>query len=405
MSHNRPAVLGGTPQFDPPIELTSPTLEVDAELLAEMDAVFASGMLTNARHVREFERRAAEFMRVEHAVAVASCTAGLMLSFRCLCLEGEVVLPSFTFMASAHAIHWNGLMPVFADSDESTFNLDVADAMSAVSPRTSAISVTHIFGAPADVDQLQRDGQTAAGRPLPIIVDAAHAFGASYPDGTAVGSKGTAEVFSFSPTKPLTTGEGGLVTTHDACLAKDLRDARNYGNPGTYDATIVGLNARMTEIAAILGRHNLQALPRRLERRLELVDLYATRLRDVPGIRLQQIPSGAVSTYKDFSVNVDATKFGLPRADLARALAGEGVPTRKYFDPPVHRQTAYGAIAGEVRLPRADMLASSTLTLPLSSHMPFEHTKRVCDAIVAVHEQSDAIARTLARLGGEVPTN
>lgn len=392
MSATPPAILTGPSAFSPPIPLTGPTLALDDALYAEIAAVMESGLLTNAVNVSAFERLAAEFLEVEHVVAVASCTAGLMLVFCCLGLEGEVVLPSFTFMASGHAVEWNALRPIFADADPTTFNLDLADAAAAITPATAAVSVTHVFGAPADVNGLEQASREAAGRELPIIVDAAHGFGARYQDGTRVGTKGTAEVFSLSPTKPLSTGEGGLVATRDATLAHDLRQARDYGNAGDYDCAVVGLNARMTEIAGVLGRRNLAVLPQWLERRAELAARYVERLRELPGLGFQEIPSGARSSHKDFSVTVDEGMFGLGRAVLAAALAREGIPTRNYFNPPLHRLTVYQAYAEGIALPKTDALADQMLTLPLSSHMPFEHVERICDALGSLYEHRTAVS-------------
>lgn len=392
MSGRRPAVLGGAPCFSQPIPMTGPTLEVDARLHADLDGVLASGMLTNHRHVREFERRVAEFLAVPNVVAVASCTAGLMLTYRCLGLEGEVVTPSFTFMATGHAIDWNGLRPAYADADPATFNVDPAAAAAAVDQRTAAVTVTHVFGVPADVDAVDAEVARAAGRPLPVVVDAAHGFGARYADGEAVGAKGTAEVFSLSPTKVLTTGEGGLVATRDGALAEALRHARDYGNPGTYDCAVVGLNARMTEFAGVLGLRNLEAVPRLLEQRTRLAARYHSRLAGLPGLVPQRIPDGCVSTYKDFSMKVDETVTLLTREDVVWALAQEGIPTRTYFDPPLHRLTAYRDAAAGIELPVTDELSSTMLTLPLSAHMPEEHVDLVCDAIEAILEHREQIA-------------
>jgi dTDP-4-amino-4,6-dideoxygalactose transaminase len=393
VASGKPALLGGAPLFEAPIALTRPTLDVDAGLLADLSAVLTSGLLTNGSNVAAFERAAAEVVGIEHAVATSSCTAGLMLVFRCLSLTGDVVVPSFTFMASAHAVAWNGLTPVFADSDPQTWNLDPGSARAAGAPRTAALSATHVFGAPADVDGLER----VAGRgAVPLVLDAAHAFGATYPDGSRVGSRGVAEVFSLSPTKPLSTGEGGLVTTADAALAAQLRIARDYGNPGNYDAMLVGLNARMTEVAGLLGRRGLERFPAWLERRRALAERYAARLRGLPGLSFQAIADGATSARKDFTVLVHAGEFGLTRDVLAAALARENIPTRSYFDPPLHRQAAYRARAA-ASLPVADALAREALTLPLYSHMPEIEVDGVCEALVRAHEHSAAIAARMRR--------
>jgi dTDP-4-amino-4,6-dideoxygalactose transaminase len=385
----QPAILGGEPVFPEPIPLTRPTLQVDDALFDDLRGVFSSGILTNASHVAAFEREAADFLRVDHIVATSSCTAGLMLVFRCLSLTGDVILPSFTFMASGHALVWNGLTPVFADSDLRTYNLDPMSVSTALTVQSRAILATHVFGAPIDVAQIE---WVARHRNIPLIIDAAHAFGATYSDGTKIGSKGLAEVFSLSPTKPLSSGEGGLIATGDAGLAKELRTAREYGNAGDYDSILVGLNGRMTEVSGIMGRRNLEHLPQWLDRRQQLVSRYTRRLSGVPGLGFQEILAGATSTYKDFSITVRQEGFGMGRRLLATSLSEENIPTRNYFNPPLHRQKAYSRYSGTRSLPNAESLADESLTLPLYSHMPTEYVDGVCDAVLSAHDYCEEIA-------------
>lgn len=377
------AVLGGTPEFAEPVPMVRPTLPPREAVMARAAGMFASGQITNAEQVRAFEDELAEFLGVGHVVVVANCTTGLMLVLRCLGLSGDVVVPSFTFMASGHAALWNGLGVRFADSDLRTCTIDPASAADAARG-SAAILATHTFGAPCDVDALARLG-------IPVVFDAAHAFGSRYPDGTMVGTKGVAEVFSLSPTKPLSAGEGGVVATGDADLARDLRVARDYGNPGDYNARFVGLNGRLPELSAALGRTALESFPYWAERRRDLVKRYLAALEDVPGIGLQEIPGGAVSVYKDFAVRIDPG-FGLPRDTVARALAAEQVATRPYFDPPLHRQDAYRSFVPATPLTGTERLSRSMLTLPLYSHMDQDSVDRVCELLREIHVNRNEVA-------------
>ncbi len=377
------AVLGGAPEFAEPVPLVRPTLPAQEDVIERAAGMFASGQITNAEQVRAFEAELAEFLGVEHVVVVSSCTAGLMLVLRCLGLSGDVVVPSFTFMASGHAALWNGLGVRFADSDPLTCTIDPASAAD-VASGAAAILATHTFGAPCDVAALERLG-------IPVVFDAAHAFGSRYPDGSMVGSKGVAEVFSLSPTKPLTAGEGGVIATNDADLARDLRLGRDYGNPGDYNARFVGLNGRLPELSAALGRAALEAFPYWAQRRRDLVKRYLSALEDVPGIGFQEVPDGAASVYKDFAVRIDH-EFGLTRDAVAKALAAEGVATRPYFDPPLHRQDAYRSFAVPTPLVGTERLSRSMLTVPLYSHMDPEIVDRVCELLRQIHVHRNEVA-------------
>jgi len=333
---------------------------------------------------------------VEEVVAVSSGTSGLILVFRCLSLAGAVVLPSFTFMASGHAVLWNGLTPVFADCSIETRNLDPVSAECSMNARTDALLAVHLFGGPADMESLQR---VADGHGVPLVVDAAHGFGARYPDGSKVGSKGIAEVFSLSPTKPLSTGEGGLIATCDPAFARELRVAREYGNPGTHAAIILGLNARMTELAAVTGCRALEDLPFWLDRRRQLVERYRSQLGTLPGVVFQKIQEGAESSYKDVSLWIAERVFSLGRDTLIQVLAAENIPTRRYFDPPLHRQPVYSSYAVEGSLPNTEVLSAGCLTLPLYSHMPFEYIDAVSTAISRAYDHREEIAALSAQGG------
>ncbi|MFJ6694914.1 DegT/DnrJ/EryC1/StrS family aminotransferase [Streptomyces sp. NPDC091272] len=375
-THPAPSQTGDRP----PIPLVRPTVEPDSALLSRMDEVLRSGMLTNGVWVGRFEEAVAEYLGVRHAVAVSNCTAGLMLVLRSIGRGKDVVVPSFTFMATGHVAAWNAQNVLFADSDPRTWTLDPA-ACAEVAPAAGAVVGMHTFGAPCDVAGLQQ----AAGSHTPLVLDAAHGFGSRYPDGTMVGSKGLAEVFSLSPTKPLSAGEGGLVTTNDDSLAQELRTGREYGNPGDYDARFVGLNARMPELSALVGLSALERFPHWLERRLSLVRRYRRNLADLPGLTFQDVPEGARSSYKDFGVQVAPEVFGTDRTQLAKSLSGEGISTRFYFDPPLHRQTAYRSETAPAALPVTDRLSERMITLPLYSHMPEHDVDRVCDVVRRAH--------------------
>lgn len=373
--------------FPEGLPLSRPSVPEGDVLGEDIRGILRSGVLTNGPHVRELEARAAEYLEVRHCVAVASCTAGLMLVLRASELSGDVVLPSFTFAATAHAVAWNGLRPVFADVDPRSLTLSPDDVRRAIGVRTSAILATHTYGTPCRVEELASVALEAG---IQLFFDAAHGFG-SLRRGRKVGGFGHAEVFSLTPTKTLVAGEGGLIATNDDVLAERCRIGRDYGNPGDYDCLFVGLNARMSEFHAAMALRSLEGLDERVERRNALAGRYREVLGGIPGIGFPTVEAEDRSTYKDLTVLVDGEVFGMPAANLAGALAAEGIETRRYYSPPVHSMRAYRYLNGAGRqLPVTEAVAAQVLTLPLWSEMGEEQVSRVGEAIARIHRAGPA---------------
>lgn len=378
-----PALLGNDPVFATKVNIVRPVLPSFADMAAETEAILASGMVTKGRHLRAFEEAAANHLGARNAVAVSSCTTGLMLTYKGLGLTGDVVVPSFTFMATVSSLVWAGLRPVFADVNFDTTNLDPAAAEAAITPDTTAIIAVHNFGNPADIDALEA---VARSHGLRLIFDAAHGFGALY-QGKPVGPQGDAHVYSLSPTKLLIAGEGGIVATDNDELADRIRMGREYGNSGNYDSAFAGINARMPEFNALMGSESLRNLEQASRRRNEVAALYRKELGELPGVGFQEAREGNRNSFKDFSITIDPDGFGMSRDDLAVALEAENIDTRKYYDPPVHRQTAYQRFAtNEELLDNTELLASRSLSLPMWSHMDDETALSICRAIRRIHE-------------------
>jgi dTDP-4-amino-4,6-dideoxygalactose transaminase len=363
------------------LPIASPEGLPGQEFLEDVRKILAGRQLTNGARVRQLEEVAAAYLGVPDCVAVSSCTAGLLLVFRVLELQGEVILPSFTFHATAHSLLWNGLKPVFADCDERTFCIDPDAVRTKLSPATAGIVAVHIFGCPAPVDELE---EISTGRGIPLICDAAHAFGSSL-GARRVGAFGAAEVFSFSPTKVLIAGEGGLIATRDRALARRLRAARNYGDTGDGNPQVLGLNARMSEFHAALALSGVSGLEARIARRNEIRARYLRRLEAVDGLAFQEIPEQAYSTCKDMAVLVDPVAFGASRDWLLTFLQEQGIEARRYFWPPVHRQELYRQVWDGGPLPATDRVSECILDLPIYSSLHDEDVDRVCDAIVRAH--------------------
>lgn len=382
---SRPALLGGAPAFAARLPFARPTIEDPQRILESLGSALESGFVTNGPLVRELEARSAEAFQTEHCVAVASCTTGLMLVVQALDPQGPVLLPSFTFSATAHAVAWNGRPILFADCDPESWTLGTADVYG--SP--ALILGVHVSGVPVDVLGLAK---TASAIGAEVMFDAAHGAGSTTAvEGTRpLGGFGRAEVFSLTPTKVLSGAEGGLVTTNDGDLAERLRLARDYGNPGDYDTRFVGMNARLSELHAAMALASLDHLDARVAYRNAVAARYQELMGGIPGVGFQVVPKGCRSSYKDFTILVDGALFGASRETVVSALHAEGIPTRPYYSPPVHRQTAYADVKSPP-LPNTDRLASQVISLPMWSHLPMEHVERISEALQVIQAHAPAL--------------
>ncbi|MFC1510860.1 DegT/DnrJ/EryC1/StrS family aminotransferase [Candidatus Margulisiibacteriota bacterium] len=387
-------ILGGEPAFEQKITITEPTLPAYETIEAQIRSILQTRMITNAKYVKQFEERLKEHLGVKNIIATSCCTSSLMLLFKSLALKGEVILPSFTFSATGHAVLWNNLVPIFVDVDPQTYNLDPARVKEAITDKTCAILGVHLFGNPAPIEELQSIAQK---HQLKLFFDAAHGFGASYKS-RPVGSFGDAESFSLSPTKLLTAGEGGIVATNNDEIAYMIKIGRSYADPGNYDTQYEGLSSRMAEFSAILGNESLNMLEQNMTNRQAIAALYTSQLSDIPGMSFQKIEPGNCSSYKDFSILIDPKKFGLNRDQVCQVLEQENIVTKKYFYPPLHKQQAfakYFALADK-NLKNTNWLADNSLSLPLFSHLPGSIAQKVCDLIRMIHDCHHDIKKVLS---------
>lgn len=387
-----PAILGGMPAFEEKVNIVRPVMPDFSEMAEGVQSILSSGMVTKGQYLKKFEAAVREHLGVKHAIGVSSCTSGLMLTYRGLGLTGDVVVPSFTFMATVSALVWSGLHPVYADVEAGTTNLSPEAAEAAITPRTSAIVAVHNFGNPAELDALS---DIARRHNLRLILDAAHGFGARY-HGQPVGRQADAHVFSLSPTKLLITGEGGIVATDDDALAEAIIMGREYGNSGNYDSAFAGLNARMPEFNALMGLRSLERLEDAAVTRNQTADLYQEMLGHLPGVEFQEVRPGNRCSYKDLSIIFDPALFGMTRDELAQALAAENIDTRKYYEPPVHRQSAYAHLYDGRPLPNTDWLAANSLSFPMWSDMQPQVVMQICEAVQRIYQNREAVKACLS---------
>ena len=371
------------------IPIIRPTLPPFSEVVADLEAVWRSGMLTTATHGRELEQVMQERCAVPEAIGMANCTSGLILLLKALDLPagGEVIVPSFTFAATAHAVVWNGLRPVFADCVAADLTLDPASVLRRLTPRTVAIMATTIFGVPPDLDALQ---EIADARGIPLVLDSAQALSSTY-KGRPMGSFGVGEVFSMSPTKVTTAAEGGVVTTRDPLLAEKLRRLRDYGKARDgQDMEFIGLSARLSELHAVVACATLRHVDEYIAHRLDFIGRYQARLGDLPGISFPSVPAGRTTSCNYMVVRVDPSRSPLPRDALYGAFAELGIQTKKYFYPAVHSQTAFAPFHDGVELPAATAASAECLALPLYGHMDEATLDEVVRAFRGLLGRADA---------------
>jgi len=357
--------------------VTRPFLPPLHEFLPYLDDIWRSAQLTNnGEYHRRFEVALARYLDVEHVSLVANGTLGLLTALKALELGGEVITTPFSFVATAHALLWNGLTPVFADIDPQTLNLDPAAVAAAVTPRTSAILPVHVFGRPCDTAAIDR---IAAERGLRVLYDAAHAFGVR---GRHAGllRAGDLSVLSFHATKVFHTFEGGAVVCGDAALKRRIDYLRNFGFQDETTVLTLGINAKLNELQSAFGLLHLQHMDEVMARRQAVDSHYRLALREVRGIRCLELPQAASSNFGYFPILV-GDEFAASRDALYAALRGAGIFARRYFFPLISDFPMYRHLpsADPARLPVARSVAARVLCLPIHAAM----TAADCDRVAA----------------------
>ncbi len=370
------AIWGGKPAFAMPLHVGRPNIGDTDRFFERARAMFDRRWLTNnGPLVQEFEERIREAAGVKHAIAFCNATVALEVLVRAAGLTGSVVVPSYTFVATAHCLHWMGLRPIFADVDPVTHTLDVAKVRAVMEPDTSAILAVHLWGRPCDVAGLST---LAAERGVKLFFDAAHAYGCSL-GGRDVGSFGNAEVFSFHATKFVNSFEGGAITTDDSDLANRCRLMRNFGFAGVDLVVSEGTNGKMSEISAAMGLTSLDAMDEIIAHNRRNYETYAAELQGAEGLSIFEFPEGGRANYQYVIVTVDPRVAGLERDQLVTVLEAENVLARRYFTPGCHRMEPYRRLmpeAGE-HLPITERLCDTVLALPTGTAVSVEDVRTI----------------------------
>lgn len=391
------AVFGGEPAFAEPLYVGRPNIGDRGSFLARVNDILDRRWLTNnGRYVQEFENRLAALLGVRHCITMCNGTVALEITIRALGMAGEVIVPSFTFIATAHSLQWQQITPVFCDIDPETHNLDPARVEEMITPRTTGVIGVHVWGRPCPIDEL---AGIAARRGLKLLFDAAHAFACTH-RGRKIGGFGDAEVFSFHATKFFNTFEGGAVATNDDDLAARIRLMKNFGFAGYDNVIYIGTNGKMAEVAAAMGLSSLERLSEIVESNRKNYHAYLRELSGVPGIRVMRYDETEACNYQYVILEVDEEATGIDRDRLLRILHAENVIARRYFFPGCHRMEPYRSFLPPdgIRLPHTERLARRVLSLPTGTAVGEEEIRGICGIVKLAVGRAGEVGERLDRL-------
>jgi dTDP-4-amino-4,6-dideoxygalactose transaminase len=374
------AIFGGLVLFPEKLHVGRPNIGDRERFFARVNDMFDRRWLTNdGPFVEELEQRVALLLKVKHCFAVCNATVGLEITERALELKGEVIVPSFTFVASVHSLQWQGIRPVFCDVDPRTHNLDPIRVEKLITARTSGILGVHVWGRACPVEELT---SIARGHDLKLVFDAAHAFGSTH-RARMIGGFGNAEVFSFHATKFFNSFEGGVVTTNDDRLAEKIRSMRNFGFAGLDNVTSIGTNGKMSEVSAAMGLTSLESMDDFVDVNRNNYLAYSGGLAGLPGVQLIQYNDEEKNNYQYVVVEIEEKAAGIGRDQLVKILNAENILVRRYFYPGCHQMEPYRSDfpnAG-LTLPETEKLTLKVLQLPTGTAVTVMDVNRICDLI------------------------
>lgn len=363
------------PAFDAQLHVGRPNVGDRESFMRRVEEIFDRRWLTNnGPFVQEFEAKVGEYLGVKHCIAMCNGTIALEIAIRAMELKGEVIIPSYTFIATAHALHWQEITPVFADVDPVTHSLDPDAVRRMITPRTSGIIGVHLWGRGAADAELQ---SIAKEHNLKLMYDAAHAFGCSL-GGTMIGNFGACEVLSFHATKFFNTFEGGAVVTNDDVLADKMRLMRNFGFAGFDNVIYPGTNGKMIEVCAAMGLTNLDYIDTVIAANRRNYEAYRQGIEVIKGLSIYRYDENERNNYQYVVLEVGAD-FAVGRDEIIAALHAENILARKYFWPGCHGMKPYRELFPHARmmLPNTEKVANRAIVLPTGTTIESEHIETI----------------------------
>jgi len=357
------AMFGAPPAFQNKLHVGRPNIGNRKNLNERLNNILDKKWLTNqGEYVQQLEKRIASYIGVKHCICICNGTIALEISIRALNLTGEVIIPSFTFIATAHALQWQGIKPVFCDIHKGGCNIDPALVEFCITPETSGIIGVHVWGAPCDYERLTA---VANKHQIKLMFDAAHAFGCSYHN-RKIGNHGHLEVFSFHATKVFNSFEGGAIVTNDDTLANKIRLMKNFGFSGHDNVVYIGSNGKMSEISAAMGLTNLESLDTFIQQNQIRYYHYKKLFEHIPGFKMMSLHEKQKSNFHYVTFEIDEKETGLNRDQIVNILHAENIIARRYFYPGCHRMEPYRTLypnAGRL-LPQTEHICKQVLVMP-----------------------------------------
>jgi dTDP-4-amino-4,6-dideoxygalactose transaminase len=394
------AIFSGNPIFDEVLHVGRPNIGNREKLLARINDMLDRHWLTNqGPFEQEFEQRVAKLLGVKHCVAMCNGTVALEIAIRALGMKDEVIVPSFTFIATAHSLQWQEITPVFCDIEPKTYTINPAEIERLITPRTTGIIGVHVWGRPCDITGLEK---IAKKHNLRLLFDAAHAFGCTYINKT-IGSFGDAEVFSFHATKFFNTLEGGAVVTSNDALAKKMRLMKNFGFAGLDKVIYIGTNGKMNEVSAAMGLTSLDSIDDFIDINRQNFYAYRKYLADIPGITLRTYDESEKNNYQYIILEVESRITGISRDYLIKILHAENIRARRYFYPCCHRMEPYRSYypnAG-LLLPETEKISERVMSLPTGTAVGLDDIKKICEIIRFVIDNGLEIQQKLSGVDNE----
>lgn len=398
------ALFGGKAAFSQVLHVGRPNIGDQDKLFARFKEIMDRRWFTNhGPVVIEFEKRLSEFTGAKHCIAMTNATIALEIAIRALEMKGEVIVPAWTFVATAHALQWQEVTPVFCDVDPDTHNLDPHKVESLITPRTSGIIGVHLWGRGCAVEEL---AEITRRRKLKLLFDAAHAFACSNRD-KMIGGFGDAEVFSFHATKFMNSFEGGCVATNNDELAARIRLMTNFGFAGYDRVNYIGTNGKMSEISAAMGLTSMESMADFIAMNRRHWKQYKQELAGLPGLSLIEYDEREQLNYQYIVLEIDQERAGVHRDWILEALQAENVMARRYFYPGVHRMEPYRSYfphAG-LLLPVTEALAQRVLILPTGTAMGETEISEVCAIIRLCLKGSSEMKERLSNYTPKVTPN
>jgi len=391
------AIVSGKPFFRECLHIGRPNIGDRRRLMVRLNDMLDRRWLTNAGfYVKEFEKRVADYLNVRHCIAMCNGTVALEIAVRALEMKGEVIVPSFTFVATAHCLQWQAITPVFADIDPQSCTIDTASIAKLITPKTTGIIGVHLWGRPCHIESLEK---ISAEYRLKLLFDSSHAFGCSY-KGKMIGSFGAAEVFSFHATKFINTFEGGAIVTNDDKLADRVRLMKNFGFRGMDNVVYLGINGKMNEASAAMGLTNLEDIEKFIEANRRNYREYRQCLEGIPGIAVLSCDETEKNNFQYVVIDVDPRSATLSRDELLTILHAENVLARRYFYPGCHRMEPYRSIFPNegLSLRETEEKAQRVACLPTGTAVRLEDVQAICGIIRLALENADILRQRIGRL-------